>query len=338
MKLRKALKATIVIITILLMDALIFINTAEAISPEKYNLEAIGGASTLLKYKGEPITSFYVGYAGKLYNYPAYCLDKNKKFVTKELSYTVTENGEITDVMLWRYIVNGYPYKKLSELGCKERNEAYVATQQAIYVYLYNQKIEDYEAIGEAGKRTLEAMKLIIENAKNTEETPASKAIEIKSADKTFKEDNIDKNYISKTYEVKSTLPMKSYKIKVQIKNHKTQEISDKIDYKITDINNKTKTEFKEDEKFKILIPEEIEYEEIDIKIEIEATIESKPIIYAIPNDELYQDFAIPGETKEEIIKETVEEEPEEDISTPENKKDEVPKINKEKKLPVTGM
>ena len=180
MKLRKALKATIVIITILLMDALIFINTAEAISPEKYNLEAIGGASTLLKYKGEPITSFYVGYAGKLYNYPAYCLDKNKKFVTKELSYTVTENGEITDVMLWRYIVNGYPYKKISELGCKERNEAYVATQQAIYVYLYNQKIEDYEAIGEAGKRTLEAMKLIIENAKNTEETPASKAIEIK--------------------------------------------------------------------------------------------------------------------------------------------------------------
>ena len=338
MKLKKAIKAIIVIIAILALNILIFINVSKAITPEKYNLEAMGEASTLLKYKGEPITSFYVGYAGKLYNYPAYCLNKDKKFITHELSYTVTESGEITDVMLWRYIVNGYPYKKISELGCKERNEAYVATQQAIYVYLYNQKIEDYEAIGEAGKRTLETMKMIIENAKNTEETPASQAIEIKSADETFKEDNIYKNYISKTYEVKSNLPMKSYKVKAQIKDHKTQEISDKIDYKITDINNKTKTEFKENEKFKILIPKEIEYEEIDIKIEIEATIESKPIIYAIPNDELYQDFAIPGETEEQIMKETVEEEPEEDIPSPENKKDEVPKINKEKKLPVTGM
>lgn len=65
----------------------------------------MGKSVSLLKYKGKEITSFYVGYAGKIYNYPAYCLDKSKKFVTDKLSYTVKEKGEINDVMLWRYIV-----------------------------------------------------------------------------------------------------------------------------------------------------------------------------------------------------------------------------------------
>ena len=329
MKLKKAIKAIIVIIAILALNILIFINVSKAITPEKYKLEAIGGSSTLLKYKGEPITSFYVGYAGKLYNYPAYCLDKNKKFVTKELSYTVTENGEINDVILWRYIINGYPYKNLNELGCKERNEAYIATQQAIYCYIYEQKIEDYEPIGEAGERTLEAMKNIIKNAENSQETPISEAVKIKEIDSKFKEDNIDKEYASKTYQVTSSLPMKSYKIKVEELQEK-----EKTEFKITDLNNNPKTEFKENEKFKILMPIEKIKQEINFKITVEATIEAKPVIYAIPNDELYQDFAIPGTLTEEIVNESTEEQeiPEEEIDEKE------PEIPQEKKLPVTGM
>ena len=212
MKLKKIvktiLKTIIIIITILTFNLLIFINASKAATKETYKLEAIGPSITLIKYKGEAITAYYVGYAGKMYNYPAYCLDKTKKFITKELSYKVTEEGEINDVTLWRYIVNGYPYKEISELGCKDRDEAYVATQAAIYYYIYDQKIEDYEPIGEAGKRTIEAMKTIIKNAENTEETPITEAIKINKIDSKFKQDNIEKNYASKTYQVNCSLPL----------------------------------------------------------------------------------------------------------------------------------
>lgn len=182
------------------------------------------------------------------------------------------------------------------------RDEAYVATQQAIYCYIYNQKIEDYEPIGEAGKRTIEAMKNIIKNAENTEETPISEAIKINKIDKEFKQDDINPEYTSKTYQVTSTLPMEKYNVILQ-------EIKEEIKkFKITDLNNKEKAEFKQNEKFKILLPIEEMKKSTNFKITIQAKVQAKPVIYAIPNDNLYQDFAIPASTTEEIVNKTTEE------------------------------
>ena len=178
------------------------------------------------------------------------------------------------------------------------RDEAYVATQQAIYCYIYNQKIEDYEPIGEAGKRTIEAMKNIIKNAENTEETPLSEAIKINKIDKEFKQDDINPEYASKTYQVTSTLPMEKYTVILQ-------EIKK---FKITDLNNKEKAEFKQNEKFKLLLPIEEMKKSTNIKITIQAKVQAKPVIYAIPNDNIYQDFAIPTSITEEIVNKTTEE------------------------------
>ena len=303
MILKKLIKILLIIISILTFNILIFINSSRATAINEYKLRAFGASVTLLKYKGEPIISFYVGYEGKIYNYPAYCLDKTKEFITNKLSYSVTEKDEIKDVKLWRYIVNGYPYKTSSQLGCKGRDEAYVATQQAIYCYLYNQKIEDYEPIGEEGKRTIEAMKNIIKNAESSQETPASQAIRINKIDLEFKQDNIDSNYISKTYQVISSLPIESYKVTLQELNKE-----DLAKFKITDLSNTEKTEFKQNEKFKILLPIEEMKKSANFKIAIQAKVHAKPVIYAIPNDTLYQDFAIPGTTTEEIVNENTDE------------------------------
>lgn len=303
MIIKKIIKILIVIITILLFNILIFINASNAISLREYKLKAMGGSITLLKYKGEAITSFYVGYEGKIYNYPAYCLDKTKEFVTDKLSYSVTEKDEISDAMLWRYIVNGYPYKTSSELDCAGRDEAYIATQQAIYCYLYGQKIEDYEPIGEAGKRTLQAMKNIIKNAQSSQETPASQAVKINKIDLEFKQDSIDKNFVSKTYEVKSSLPIESYDVKIQKLNG---EII--TDFIITDENNKEKKQFKQNEKFKILLPIKEMKKGEKFNIIVQTIVKAKPVIYAIPNDILYQDFAIPATETEEFVSETIDE------------------------------
>ena len=327
MKTAKKIKIIIAIIIFLSLDILLILNISKATEGKKYNLEAMGGSVTLLKYKNEPITCFYVGYSGKIYNYPAYCLDKTKEFVTNDLSYSVTEKGEIEDTILWRYIVNGYPYKTEKELGCIGRDEAYVATQQAIYCYIYNQKIEDYEPIGEAGERTLQAMKNIIKNAQNSEETPASQAIKINETSTEFKQDNIDAKYISKTYEIKSSLPMKNYKV---ILDDLKEE--DKNNIKITDLNNAEKTEFNQNEKFKILIPKENIAEFTKFKITIQAKIEAKPVIYAIPDNNFYQDFAIPASKTEVMVNETTEE------TTPEKEQAKPSLEIPTKKLPVTGM
>ena len=305
MKQNKTLKITLIIAIMLLFNISTFITSSktQATTSEKYDLQAIGGSVTLLKYQGEPITSFYVGYAGKIYNYPAYCLDKNKEFITNKLSYSVTKKGEINDTILWRYIINGYPYKSSSELGCIGRDEAYVATQQAIYCYIYNQKIEDYEPIGEAGERTIQAMKNIIKNAQSSEETPISQAIKINKTNSEFKQDSIEPEFISQTYQVTSTLPMESYKVIIE----GIQE-EEKSKFKITDTNNNPKTEYKQNEEFKVLLPIEEMKKSSNFKITIQAKIQAKPVIYAIPEQDFYQDFAIPGTITEEIINKTTDE------------------------------
>ena len=66
---------------------------------------------------------------------------------------------------MWRYLINGYPYKTIEQLGCATKEEAFTATKQAIYCYIHGNDINDYEPIGEAGVRTINAMKQIIANA-----------------------------------------------------------------------------------------------------------------------------------------------------------------------------
>ena len=146
-------------------------------------------------------------------------------------------------------------------------------------------------------------MKNIIKNAEESTETPASQAVKINKIDSKFKQDNLEKDYASKTYEVTSTLPMESYKITLQ---ELTEEELSKI--KITDTNNNPKTEFKQNEKFKILLPIEEMKKNTNFKIAVEANIKTKPITYAIPDNDFYQDFAIPGEITDEIVYETTDE------------------------------
>ena len=85
----------------------------------------------------------------------------------------------IKDVGLWRIIINGYPYKSLEELGVANKEEAFTATKQAVYCYIHGNQLQDYEAIGEAGERTLNAMHKIVNAAQNSNETKISSTIQI---------------------------------------------------------------------------------------------------------------------------------------------------------------
>ena len=214
----------------------------------------------------------YVEYQGDGISYPAYCLDKTKPGV-ETVPYTVSISGIINDIGLWRRIINGYPYKTIEELGVANNKEAFTATKQAIYCYIHGNDPDKYEAIGEEGVRTLNAMKKIIFDSENSSETKLSNIIKIEALDNNWKQDNIDENYISKTYKETGRL--------------------EKDEIKLTDLKNIEKSQYEAEEKLKVLIPINRMNEKGSFKLKIEGDVKTKPVLYGKAPESKYQDYAV---------------------------------------------
>lgn len=251
---------------------------------------------TYLKYKGNIKNVHYAYYETDGKGYPAYCLNPEFKGVNEERKqYTLSLDGNVTNEKIWKVIINGYPYKTLEELGVESKEEAYTATQFAIYTVLHNRDINDYESIGtEAGNRTLNAYKKIMENAINSNEKITDK-IEIISEDEKWKVEVDEINVLSKTFSVKSNTYSGTYKINLKSENNNEKEL------RITDINGNEKDVFSVEEKFKILVPISGLNEEQKIELEVTSNIMSKPILYGKTTIENTQNYALTGNEYEEF-------------------------------------
>ena len=255
---------------------------------------SIGDCGSLLTYKGAPVKVSYVEYTENGVHYPAYCMDKTKPGAETE-PYTVSVEEAVNDVGLWRRIINGYPYKTIQELGVASKEEAFTATKQAIYCYIHKNNINDYGPIGEAGTRTLNAMKKIIQDAENSTETKISNTITINKDTSKWEQEEIEKDYVSKTYSVTALASIQNYKITL------TKENAENLGgIKLTDLNNNEKQEFSPNEKFKILIPIKNLTEEGTINIEVEAKVNTKPVLYGKAPNSSYQDYALTAATYED--------------------------------------
>ena len=255
---------------------------------------SIGDCGSLLTYKGAPVKVSYVEYTENGVHYPAYCMDKTKPGAETE-PYTVSVEEAVNDVGLWRRIINGYPYKTIQELGVASKEEAFTATKQAIYCYIHKNNVNDYGPIGEAGTRTLNAMKKIIQDAENSTETKISNTITINKDTSKWEQDKIEKDYVSKTYSVTALAQIQNYKITL------TKENAENLGgIKLTDLNNNEKQEFSPNEKFKILIPIKNLTEEGTINIEVEAKVNTKPVLYGRAPNSSYQDYALTAATYED--------------------------------------
>lgn len=294
---KKILITLIVIIAIISLNFLSIINSVNAANIDTANMYSIGECGNLLKYKGVVVLVHYIEYKTDGNIYPAYCLDKNLSGVTDGFSYSVSVKDAITDVSIWRTLINGYPYKSISELGCQTKQEAFTATKQALYCYIHGNNPNDYEGIGEAGQRTLNALKKIVSDARNSNETKISNKISINKNLSSWTQDSIDKEYVSKTYVVSAGTTISNYKIKI---NKGEASLPDGI--KLTDENNKEKSQFSPNEKFKILIPIKNLRQEGNFKINVEAKIKTKPVLYGKAPDASYQDYALTAATYEDGI------------------------------------
>ena len=291
---KNKIKKIFIIISSLVMSFLGFSGIVYAKNINSAHIYMVGDCGALLTYKGVPVKVSYVEYTEGGVHYPAYCLDKTKPGAESG-EYTVSVSSAVNDVGLWRRIINGYPYKTIEKLGVANKEEAFTATKQAVYCYIHGNNPDDYGAIGEAGQRTLNAMKKIISDANSSTETKISSTVTINKNDTEWKQDELDKNYVSKTYSVTAGAEISNYKITI------TKENATNLGgIKLTDENNQEKSEFMPNEKFKILIPIKNLTEEGKIDLTVQAKIDTKPILYGKAPNANNQDYALTAATYED--------------------------------------
>ena len=287
---RKKLISIISIIVILI--GLIPISSKAVVPIDTAYIYANKKTEGLLMWKGLKIHTHLAVYKKDGKEYPAYCMNRELPGVEIGRSQTVDVKQLVNNVMVWRAIINGYPYKSISELGCNTEEEAYLATKQAVYCMLTNRDVNEYSAIGEAGERTLNALKTIVNNARNSNQTKVSSELTVNEQGKLWKIDNLDSSYISKIFLVTANTSMSKYTVNVKNLNIEG--------YKLVDQNNKEKTEFSNSEKFKILIPIQEVKQDGNFSIEVSAQVATKPIFYGESRDSGLQSYALTGYTYEE--------------------------------------
>ena len=291
--LKKFLKKVLLICSVISINIFTFVGTVGAVKLNSTDIKNGGDCGELIKYKGTIVKTYFAYYENNGKQYPAYCLDKTKHGVSDSLAYSVSVEDSIHDVILWRYIINGYPYKTYQELGCLNKEEAFTATKQAIYCYIHGNDINSYSPIGEAGERTVSAIKQIVNSAQKSLDNQPSGTITINKVDDNFVQDQVQTEYVSKTYQISAGASYSNYSVLLQSAN--------------TQLANNTKSTFAINEKFKVLIPIKNMKADGDFKIIINSNLNTKPVFYGRANNSSYQDYALTAATYEDINSEIVD-------------------------------
>ena len=286
-------KIMILIIVLIILNGFVFTtisNGANAISSA--DLYSKGNFYNLLRYQGIHLESDFVVYKHNGVEYPAYCLQKDLHGVAGSDNYSVSIDSLVTNVMVWRVITNGYPYKTYQELGCTTKEQAYLATKQAVYCVLYGRDASEYTAMNADGEKCLNALKTILNNAKKSTAVKISSNITIKAENTKWEIDKINNKYVSVTYNVTAEGSMSKYAVNL---SGVVPEGTIIVDEK----NNKKAT-FNSGEKFKILIPVTNLEKDGNFSVNIEGEVNTKPILYGKSSDSSRQDYALAASSYED--------------------------------------
>lgn len=283
-----------IILSILMIMGIIIIPTeSEASVPinEAY-LYSKGTSIDYLHFGNIGIVCDYVVYEKDGKEYPAYCLNKDLKGASVDFSYSVNVDKLLTDVNVWKTIINGYPYKSYQELGCANKEEAYLATKQAVYCIIYGRSPEEYVANSDIAVRVKNALIKIVTDAKNLTEVKVSSDLTIQDITNKWEQDVTDSKYVSKAFSVKANSTINTYTVQLEEMNVEGA--------KIVDENNNEKADFKYGENFKIMIPITNIKNDGNFNIKVSGQVATKPILYAYSTDPKLQDYALTGELYED--------------------------------------
>lgn len=278
------------LLAIIIINLLTITSKAETISSA--DLYSKKYSTGLLKWGDINLECNIVVYKKDGIEYPAYCMQRELPGVDNNYRYSVAVDKLITNVMVWRVIINGYPYKTISELGCQTEEEAFMATKQAVYCILYNRQTSEYTARGEAGERCLSALNNIVNAAKKSTAVKISSDITIVQQDSKWKTDEIDEKYVSQVFQVKSEAPIHNYSIEL------SGEIPEGT--KVADISGNKQTNFKTGEEFKVTIPLKNINADSNFSINVSGKVNTKPILYGKSEDSGFQDYALTATSYED--------------------------------------
>ena len=284
----KVLKILLIILLVIVANIGILVNTVQAVeNGEQITIYSKGYFNRVIRNNGIVIKTAHAVYQENGKEYPVYCLNRELHGVGEYIAtYDVKDQGKIEDLGLWRVVINGYPYKSIEQLGVTNEEEAYIATKQSIYCYIYNTGTELYSAINEQGERVINAMNNILENAKNSNESFENPNIEIEQSEK-WNVDEIENKYVSKQYKIKCNKNISKITLNLESQPKGT---------KITNLD--------EEGKFKILIPIESLKESGKFKIKIQTELETKPIFLGeAPSNDL-QNYLLTAYSYEDMDKE----------------------------------
>lgn len=230
------------------------------------------------------ITSF-VEYEHNGRRYPAYCANRERAGVGSGLEYSVNILDHLNDARIWRVIKNGYPYQTAQAMGVENDDDAFVATKHSVYSILYDIDVRAYYKGGdERGNKIVDAIERLTNEGRYGTETPNSSEIQ---ADKVgeFKQDNINSNYYSQEYKVSAGVNIREYIVN-GISGFPEGSY-------ITDMSNNSKTNFYENEHFKILVPKANIKQNYNGKISIIGKCLVYPMFYGHSPDETLQNYIL---------------------------------------------
>jgi hypothetical protein len=257
----------------------------------------IAGYDLMKKYDSGNWGYITVSYSHYTYNgkqYPAYCMNIERDGAYERGSYTVNIQSLLSDVRIWRTIINGYPYQSPSQMGVETWQDAYVATKQAVYCVLYDTDVENsYNSLNSKGEKIKNAIRNMVNEGRYGTRTPQSPNVTFSKVGN-FVEDG---DYYSQIFSVSSVVNMSEYVI--------TSTNNMPLGGIITDLSNNTKTSFVGGENFKIKIPKSQLTGDISVTIQVQAKCETYPIFYGeSPSGDL-QNYAVTYEQYGTVSSET---------------------------------
>ena len=208
--------------------------------------------------------------------------------VDDEDSYGV-EIGDMSQIannqMVWRVLLNGFPYKTPAEMGVPDERSAFAVTKQAVYAVLDGRDTSRYSGVDEIGNQMADAVRRLVDIGRNGTQTYQDPVINVSSISPAGV-DSIDSNYISQTFNVSSEVNMKDINVILDTFSAPTGT-------KVTDINNNERINFDKGENFKVLVPRENIKDEITVQFTLSGQCETYPILFGkAPNDNV-QDYVL---------------------------------------------
>lgn len=187
--------------------------------------------------------------------------------------------------MVWRVLLNGFPYKTPAEMGVPDERSAFAVTKQAVYAVLDGRDTSRYSGVDEIGNQMADAVRRLVDIGRNGTQTYQDPVINVSTISPAGV-DSIDSNYISQTFNVSSEVNMKDINVILDTFSAPTGT-------KVTDINNNERTNFDKGENFKVLVPRENIKDEITVQFTLSGQCETYPILFGkAPNDNV-QDYVL---------------------------------------------